>query len=356
MKKFLGVKQDPRTDSQKAKDWHVDEVLPSSSLPTVEWKEKKFKDVRFFSRRSQDGSGSCMAQSGVKVLGIDNFVEEGKYVELSARPVYKSRSNSDAGMWQQELMDILCRPIACFESQVPSQDMTEIQINEAYPISADEIDTAEIYRAGGYAFIPYFYDNFSIDKIASVIATGKAVQLVVFFRTKEWWGNQFIQLSSPDLKLTDTDANHHGIAAVDYGLWKGEKALFIEDSSVWKSENGQRVLTESWLKKRCYGAAFTFNLLNNHPVDDKPKHTFTKNLFYGLMNDSDVRALQDILKYEGQLSASIPSTGNYLSLTSQAVRRWQMNHSILDFQDETDVTKIRVGPKTITALNAIYAN
>lgn len=60
-----------------------------------------------------------------------------------------------------------------------------------------------------------------------------------------------------------------------------------------------------------------------------PVHRFIRNLEYGMMNDPDVRALQDILKYEGYLAKDTPSTGNYLNLTAQAVKRLQLAHGLV---------------------------
>ena len=77
-------------------------------------------------------------------------------------------------------------------------------------------------------------------------------------------------------------------------------------------------------------------------------------MVYGMYNNTDVKNLQDILKYEGYMLNSIPSTGNFLALTAQALKKWQVGHDILDFQNETDLTQIRAGAKTLTALNNIY--
>jgi hypothetical protein len=346
---ILGVADDPRPPEAKAKDWHFDEV--ATAIP-VNWVEKTFKDLRFFSRRDQDGSGSCMAQSGAKVLGIENVVEENLYNEMSATPLYQARANKPTtGMWQQDCLSLMCKPVVCFESQVPSQKMSDAQMDAPYTITADEVAIAEEYRASGYAFIPI-----DIDKVASVVAEGKAVQLLMYFKADEWWGQTdgVPKILHPELTNMDVDALRHGIAAVDYLLHIGEKSLGIEDSAVLPTENGQRILTNTFFKQRCYGAGYLLPLSNNHSIINKPQYTFTKQLTYG-MTDPDIVALQNILKFEGYFTSTIPSTGYFGPITAQALQKWQVAHNILDFQNVTDLTKIRFGSKSLTLANSLYA-
>lgn len=59
----------------------------------------------------------------------------------------------------------------------------------------------------------------------------------------------------------------------------------------------------------------------------KPKFLFLRNLEYGMKNDPDVKELQKILTYEGLLQA-LP-TGNYLDLTAQAVKKYQLRYGLV---------------------------
>jgi len=343
---FLGVRPDPRSVQEKSKDWQYEET--ARAVPFT-WKEKTTSEIKFLSKRNQDGSSSCMAQSGAKLLGNENVVEEGVYNEMSATPLYQARVNKDGGMYQQDCLSIMCKPVVCMEADLPSQNLNETQINTPYTLTDKMKADAEKYRAGGYAFVPI-----NIDKIASIIADGKAVQLVVYFAREEWWGNVVPPLLFPNLKIGDTAALHHGIAAVDFFLHNGEKALGIEDSAIIAGENGQRIITESFLIKRCYGAGYLLPLPNNHADVIKPKHTFFTPLNYGMRNNLDVKSFQDILKYEKFMLNSVPSTGNFLALTAQATIKWQVAHGIYDFQNEKNLWKVRVGPKSLIILRQIY--
>lgn len=74
-----------------------------------------------------------------------------------------------------------------------------------------------------------------------------------------------------------------------------------------------------------------------------PAHTFTRPLYYGLTNDADVKALQQILFKEGFYSG--PITGNYFSLTVAGVKKFQSKYGIAPLGN--------VGPATRTKLNEI---
>ena len=68
-----------------------------------------------------------------------------------------------------------------------------------------------------------------------------------------------------------------------------------------------------------------------------------------------MKALQDILKYEGCLASNIESTGNYLSLTAQAVMKLQLKNQIASVKEITDLQGRRVGAKTLLYLKNNYA-
>ena len=134
----------------------------------------------------------------------------------------------------------------------------------------------------------------------------------------------------------------------NYTLWKGEKALVIDDSCAIHStlnQTGQRIFTESFLKARSYG------FLGLIPASNTDKYNFSHILTYGLTNNPDVIALQNILKKLGYFPADIPSTGNFFSVTANAVLKFQVANGILDFQN-SPLTSVRVGPKTLALLNS----
>src|SRR3989344_1195948 len=74
------------------------------------------------------------------------------------------------------------------------------------------------------------------------------------------------------------------------------------------------------------------------------KYTFTRPLSYGVINDVDVRALQQILVLEGFFSGS--ATGNFYRQTETAVKAFQTKYGIQALGN--------VGPATRAKLNAFY--
>lgn len=359
--KFLGVVLDPRSEVKKAQDFPHEETLPAAAPEPVVWTEKPSASWRRFPKRDQNGSSSCMAHSGAKALGVENVVEENTFVELSALPTYRSRSNFPGeGMYQQDLFSLLSKPTACLESQKPSMGLTETVMNQPVTLSKEERAKAEYYRSGGYFFFTNLQD---IDAIARVIDQGKAVHLLMFFLPQEYWQN-VPKVVEPELVNSgfDTRIQRHGITIVDRTLWNGEKAFIIEDSAGGEStidQTGQRVVTESFFKARCYGAGYLIFRQNSVGAIEKPVHRFTRSLYYGLRGDGEVTWLQKVLQYEGHLALTIDGQplpyGNMLQMTCTALKKWQLAHGITDFATEPDVRKVRFGPKSIGLANILYA-
>lgn len=350
---YHGAAIDPRTKEEKERDYTHEELASASP---INWIDKTQEMWRKFSVRSQDGSSSCMAQAGVKILGIENHLEENNFIDFSALDVYDRRANKPGeGMWLQDMLSILSNFGATTEERMKSQDMNEVQMNAPVNRTVEDIALAKKYRAGGYITI---LDYTNIDTIADIVLNkGKGVAIMIFGRLDEW--TDVPTIKDPNYNLSKA-VIRHGIAVVDAFKYKGEKAVLIDDSwGKFYGLNGQRILTESWFKQRCYGAGYLKNLSNKwqeeKPKPNKPKYKFTKSLFYGMRKDKDVVALQNILKFEQLFPQDTDSTGNFLSCTADSTKKFQIKYGIMDFAKEKDMRKIKVGPKTIKLLNKLYS-
>jgi hypothetical protein len=348
-KYFTGVADDPRPPEEKEKDWQAEEV---ASFAPVPWKEKSREEWRKFPIRDQDGSSTCVAQTGAKILGIDNQLEEGNFIEFSARDLYERRSNKpNEGMWGQDALSLMTKYGLTTEERLPSQGMSEAQINAPFTRTAEDERIARMYRAGGYVQLPC--DD--IEKIADIILNkGKGVMLFFWADYTEW--NQDVPvITKPELTMHTANV-HHSVTGSDAFLWKGEKAILIDDSwGKFYGLNGQRIITESFLKARCYFAGYILDLKNEPEQSDKPRHTFTKQLTFGMRNDADVKALQRILRYEGLFPAGDALlTGNYLQITAKGVLDWQKKREVAPLAELEYLQGRRCGPKTIKALNEKY--
>jgi peptidoglycan L-alanyl-D-glutamate endopeptidase CwlK len=80
------------------------------------------------------------------------------------------------------------------------------------------------------------------------------------------------------------------------------------------------------------------------------RHIFTIPLVYGMVNNDDVKALQDILITEGYLASK--STGNYYDMTAAAVMAFQLACHIAPDKEIKALGGKRVGQLTINVLNS----
>ena len=100
-----GALVDARTPEARARDWHQREILAASA--SVQWVEKPQSAWRRFPIFDQDSSGSCVAHTEAKELGIMRYLTDGVYVHFSAADIYQRRANRpSAGMGAEDVRQI----------------------------------------------------------------------------------------------------------------------------------------------------------------------------------------------------------------------------------------------------------
>lgn len=320
---FTGCLEDTRTIEEKQKDWHKD-LATSISL---NWIEKDFDEIPVFPVRDQDGSGSCVAQSLALILGIENFLEEKRFVEFSAKDIYTRRSNKDTmGMMGVEALEIARKYGCTLEALIPSQNQSETEMNTIDRKISDE-EIAKIFKIKDYYQLP-----FSIEQIATIMESGRkngvAKPLMVWFMfpRKEW-------TAIPELSNSNYDMVHHSVTAIDYGILNGKRGLFIRDSWGLHSTTvkGLRFISEDYLKRMTF-CAYVNDLPNNY--EEKP-NIFTRTLKYGSRGE-DVKELQKILR--------LNADGIFGRQTEKAVKNFQTKNGL--------IADGIVGQKTIAKLLA----
>lgn len=306
---FTGaIPQDSRTPEEKSQDYPHEEVL-GSGVPAIFWEPKTTWTVLPY--REQIDSSSCGGQSSAKGLTAFN----GGTI-MSATPIYHFRANYPSkGMVLQDIGKILVKKHTTTEALCPSQNMHEEAMNNAV------IPTDLPYGVSAYYFLPSGKDT-DMDLIAVALKAGHVV-IIGFGSTNTEYG------AVPKYD-GNTPTFHHYVTVVpeNYLSWESEKAIVIDDSCAKHStykQTGQRIFTESFLKARSWG------MMALVPVQTQffgiPHCSLTKDLSYGLMNDPEVANLQDMLKVNGCMNRDIASTGNFLALTKQAVKKFQLKYA-----------------------------
>lgn len=363
-----GANLDTRLQAETEKDYHFGEIVATAN--PVNWVEKPQSEWRKFPIYNQNGSGSCVAQTMAKLLGIFYWLKNGNYVHFSATHIYQRRINkASAGMGGVDVFDI-ARTGVTLEELAPSQGMTDDQMTN-YKIDSYKVQVGEIFKIGNFVMLPVK----DIDTIASVIqTTGKGVMIWTYWKQDEW--TEVPVIKYPGLSPDTPGIGRHSTAAVDFTLYEGEKALVIDDS--WGSsygKAGQRVIKESFFKERNFFAAYPLNFAFEDqtqptpiPVPGKPKYTFTQKLVFIPWNSttnqpadmilhenqkSDVIALQEALAYFGFFPTNIKKTGYFGSISAKAVLQWQLKYGV-DSEAELNQLGGKIfGPKSILKMNEL---
>lgn len=367
-----GALIDARPDEEKEKDYHFGEIV--AAINPVNWTEKPQSAWRKFPIFNQDGSGSCVAQTMAKLLGILYWLLNQLYVHFSATHIYQRRANKPSGGMAGVDAFNIARQGSTLEELVPSQNLNDSQMDGTV-IPQYKQDVGKVFKIGNYVSLPVK----DIDTIASIIqTTSKGVMVWFYFKIDEWTDVPTVKYSNLDLNAGDTA--RHSVTAVDFTLYQGKKALIIEDS--WGATaglNGQRVITEDFFRVRNWFAAYPINFAFDDqtqpqpqplPGPAKPKYTFTKPLVFIAWDviknqpanvalhesqKADVVALQNILRYEGFFPSNVSSTGYYGSITAKAVDSFQRAHQVVPLSELDALRGRRVGDKTIKVLNDLYS-
>jgi peptidoglycan hydrolase-like protein with peptidoglycan-binding domain len=306
----LGVADDLRSEEAKAKDYqHAD--LAGSVI--INWREKPESEWKKYTPREQDGSLSCVAQSAAKggeTLGLGN----GEV--LSAHPIYRPRANyPSGGMWPQNCGEIFRTIGTTTETLDPSQFQNETLLNRDVGIETP-------IKTKGYAFPKHEV----IDEIAQAIELNKHCMLLVRCNRFEWTAVPKYNGKAIDF--------HHEVCGIDYFIYKGEKAILVEDSTGHFNSfdgKGRRILTETFNSIRLDNAMYLIKDLTEIP------YVFKKTLRQG-SRGIEVKMLQ--IKLGG-----LTTDGIFGLATLRAVKSFQTSHGL--------VADGIVGPMTNAELNKL---
>lgn len=324
-----GALLDTRPESEKAKDYKFGEIV--SAIEPVNWVEKPQSAWRKFPISNQNGSGSCVAQTLRKMYGVYIWLQTGTYVDISASHIYQRRTNRpQAGMGGEDVFTIGQKGTT-LESFAPSENMTDAAM-DAVVVKPFMEKVGETFKLGKYIVV----SPTDIDTVASIIqATGKAVMVWFYFKNDEWTNVPTIKY--PDLVREAPTTARHSVAAIDFTLYNGKKALIIDDSwGLGYAMNGQRVITEDFFNKRNFFAAHFMNFAFEEGTTVKPHY------------DETVVSLQNCLKFDGVFPTNVESTGIYGPITASSVSKFQVKYGLHPTGTGT------VGPLTKAKLHTLF--
>lgn len=327
-----GVIPDPRSEEERSKDYKHEEVAMAVPL---NWARDK-SGAPVYSNRDQDGSGSCYGQAASKAFEI----LEGQVI--SAHPIYRRRTNfPDQGMWGPDVGRICTKKNCGTTTEIldPSQRQGEEEMNR------DVVVATPIVQAGYFMLT----DPTDMDALANAIETRKHC-VISISGPLEFYAKYEKPIPKPYPEFPRNFG--HALCLVYYFTDEnGEKCVIADES--WGPNNiRRRILTATYIKWHITSAMYFIH--ETPPPPAKPKHTFTKVLYFGMENEPDVVALQDILKYEGFFPAAGNSTGNYYEITRKAVLKFQRKYAVAPESELVSLQGRRVGKKTMAKLNELY--
>lgn len=347
-----GVRPDVRSKKEKAKDFQREEIATTTK---VEWKKKPQSEWADYPTFNQDGSGSCVSMAVTKALGIENIIEENKWVHLSARDLYSRRENDGPGMYTMKALKDVTENGVTLEQQMPSQNMSESEMNDDSDRKQSDKVLAKVFKPAEKYYIVVKADPDSVAGVLQETDPPKPVIMTVKFRRGEW------DRKVPKIGAGHGDWGYHKIAAIDYFLYNGKKAILIDDS--WGPNtgfDGRRVILPEWFNQgRIYSCHYFDHLDNNWMLEDKekpedrPEYQFNQDLEYHDRND-EVAKLQEALKIEGFFPKNTVCTGYFGGISRKAVKEFQYHYEVAPEEELEAVDGFRVGPKTRNKLNELF--
>jgi len=145
------------------------------------------------------------------------------------------------------------------------------------------------------------------------------------YASGDWSGNQ---TTSGELKISATSAKTYTITCYNnYGSASDTvRVNFSATNTNTNSSNSTITDLSALYSKIAYLKAEIARLQSLLASQNQISCAqITKNLYYGIKNDSQVKCLQEFLKSQGLFSAN--ATGNYYSLTYKAVKAFQERYA-----------------------------
>lgn len=329
---FVGVLPDDRSPEEKAKDYHIGEVVTSAA--SVSWVEKKPEEIRQFLVLNQKGKSDCVAESRRKLYIIIFFVNRALHLDFSSVELYRRRINYPApGMGATDVMTLCREGGMTLNVLVPSDEMdTEAKAN-ALVLEPHNVDIAKVFT------IPneIVFTRGDMEMPAGTIQKTRKGVMAWYYFTQEEWAREVPVIIKDMADERDSRAYRHSVVMVEPALYQGKKGFWIEDSAHFGGLS-RRFITEEFHRKRNFWMSYPINFqFEKGSPDDSRKPRYVEN---------DTRSLQNCLKWEGMFAVNVESTGVFGPITVRAVKDFQIKYGLEAVG--------KVGPQTSAKLKALY--
>lgn len=348
--------------------------IPMSAVAVGTLPRRYFVDISNLPVWHQRKIGACVGHAAAKYKQKLDQLDTGSIVPLSARFLYaiaKARDGYEPEGTYPRLVAKILKDIGCAtEHFVPNDTNLD---HEAYVFNRDETKIPkEAFEEAKYFKIKSFaFPNVqSTDELKQAIIRGNGAILLMRIG-KEWWKPSWNESDIIPLKAPKNIVSGHEVYLYGYQDVGNRTQFYILNS--WSVDWGKNGTAWFWHDEYAsfLNEAITFVDIPNEllkEVEQLPskqtfKHTFTASLQLG-QTGSEVRALQTALMIDGVFSRDLyakllksEELGFYGSVTRNAVLSFQLKHAIpLSWYEMYVLKGSKVGPKTNTKLNQLYAN
>lgn len=318
-----GALLDNRTDEAKAKDWLHEEFAQASKEPVI-WEEKaKYKEYFPYDQAS---SLSCVA-GGIAITIEDLEAKEGHFIVPSRKDIYYRRFNRPGGGMSMPDAFEIGKQGACYEDQLFSQGLGEVEMNRPYSITTFMTEARSKHGLANWISVR---DITNYDELARLVDKTPLVAFWFFDNSiayQEWW-NKTPKIINQNLGLYGSNVARHQAAIVDRTMINGVKYFVIQDSAGVGTGLGAnknlRLVSTDFMFKRLYSVGYGINKPTPGELD-KPSVDIQKTLKNGSTGD-EVKQLQSVLIYEGLLAIKAP-TGLFGGMTEKAVKNYQLKYA-----------------------------
>lgn len=367
---FTGLLADNRPAALREKDYSSVELAQAAGA--IAWVKKSEDQLRRYQIWNQWASSACVGFSFAKMVAIEIYRITGVWVDLSPAFIYQLRSNKNIGdglgMFSHDAANIVKDKGTTIDALMPSANLptlNEIQINS---IPRNRVSDA-IALAVADAVESYLYLPKSMDAVAGIIDQQKAVSFTLFANFDEY---------NTEVPIVKAQSLTYGDAPIRHRVTFTErnlddtlgKVLIMDDSwGLGNGKGGRRKITEDFFYKRISEPLYLDSFTLNPQSGGKPKVHLTvplefipldankeiSDLVKNAKQLTDVKKVQDVLRYEGFYPADKASTGYYGAVTATGVDKYQRKYGVATPAELDALQGKRVGAKTITDINTRYA-